>query len=133
MNNDGKTKQVILVRKDLNMSKGKIAAQVAHASLFAFLNREQNKEKEVSIKIDLENPVNAEWLFHRSTKVCLSVNSEKELLAYFKEAKEKGLKCSLIKDAGFTELDGSNYTAVGIGPDYIEKIDEITKDLKLLY
>ena len=132
MNNDGTTKQVILVRKDLKMSKGKIGAQVAHASLAAFLNRDKTDPISNPLTLSLSE-ADIQWLTHRFTKICLRVDSEEELLSYYEKAKKAGLKCSLIKDAGFTELEGSNYTTVGIGPDLNEKINEITKDLKLLY
>ena len=134
MNNDGKAKQVILVRKDLKMGKGKIGAQASHASLAAFLNLGETKPKELSESLTLSlSEADREWLINRFTKICLRVDSEEELLSYYEKAKKAGLKCSLIKDAGFTELEGSNYTTVGIGPDFNEKINEITKDLKLLY
>lgn len=130
--NDGKAKQVILVRKDLKMNTGKAGAQIAHASLAAFLNREKTDALENPLTLDL-SPADLDWLTHRFTKVCLRVDSEEELLSYYHKAKEAGLKCSLIKDAGFTTFEKPTYTTVAIGPDFNEKIDEITKDLKLFY
>lgn len=129
-NNDGKSKQVILIREDLNLSPGKLSAQVAHASLAAFLNREKTDSIGEALNIPL-SPADIEWLTHRFTKVCLKVKDEAELLKYYNLAKEKGLKCSLIKDAGFTELQEPTYTTVGIGPDFIETINEITGKLRL--
>lgn len=127
-NNDGKVKQVILVRKDLQMSPGKTAAQVAHASLASILENKSLSINELTIPID---PELNEWLTNRFTKICLGVKDEAELLFYYQKAKEAGLRVSLIKDAGFTELSGSNYTCVAIGPNYNEKIDQITKKLQL--
>lgn len=111
-------KQVIVVRKDLKMGKGKICAQVAHASLEAFLRaREEARER---------------WLKESAKKVVVKVYSEEELLSIFKRAKEAGLPVSLIKDAGRTQILPGTATAVGIGPEEDEKVDKITGHLKLL-
>jgi len=129
--NDGKTKQVILIRMDQDLSFGKITAQVAHASLSSFLNREKSdplpENNELILKL---SEADREWLSHRFTKVCLGVKDEVELLSLYNKAKTKGLKCSLIKDAGFTELLKPEYTTVGIGPDFIDIINEVTGHLK---
>ena len=74
-----------------------------------------------------------EWLSGSFTKVCLSCDSEQELLDLHAKAKAAGILCSLIKDAGKTEFGGvPTYTAIAIGPDYPENIDPITGHLKLL-
>src|SRR3989338_3015694 len=97
-------KQAIVVRTDLGMGKGKIAAQSAHASLSA-LEKTQQK-----------NPQWAEeWKSQGQQKVVLKVNSEKELLELFEEAK-KELPCALIKDAGHTQVESGSITCLGIGP-----------------
>lgn len=129
-NNDGKVKQVILIRSDLDASTGKIAAQVAHASLAAFLNREKQDPVGEGLVIPLSES-DKQWLTNRFTKVCLGVKDEKELLYYYEEAKKRGLKCALIKDAGFTEFSEPTYTTVGIGPDFNEVINELTGKLRL--
>lgn len=129
-NNDGKVKQVILIRNDLIVSAGKIAAQVAHASLAAFLNREKNDQVNDELVIPLSESDKL-WLTDRFTKVCLGVKDESELLHYYEEAKKKGIKCSLIKDAGFTEFSEPTYTTVGIGPDFNEAINSLTGKLRL--
>ena len=116
-------KQVIVLRKDLNMRKGKMVAQGAHASLGAILRDGKLKK---SKDIDA-------WLEGRFTKICVSVNSEEELLEVYQDAKRAGLICSLITDAGLTEFDGvPTKTAVAVGPGVPSKIDKITGDLKLL-
>ena len=129
--NDGKCKQVILIRKDLNLSTGKLAAQVAHASLGAFLNREKSDPLESTELVLRLSEADKQWLTHRFTKVCLGVENEQELIEYYNKAKEKGLKAILIKDAGFTELSEPTFTTVGIGPDFNEIINEITGKLKV--
>jgi len=119
----GERKQVIVLRKDLNMRKGKMVAQGAHASLGAILHNGQLKRND---------DVDA-WLEGRFTKVCVSVDSEEELLDIYNKAKAQKLNCSLIRDAGLTEFDGvPTLTAVGVGPAKPEIVDKITGQLKLL-
>lgn len=131
-----KTKQVIVLRKDLNMRKGKMVAQGAHASMKVFFDRLKSTGPIGNKAFGLQGtitPAMNDWFEDKFTKVCVSVDSELELLGIYQKAKEAGLPCSLIKDAGLTEFGGvPTYTAVAVGPDYEEKIDQITKDLKLL-
>ena len=127
-------KQVIVVRKDLNMKKGKLAAQVAHASLGCILKL-MKYESDTDFTILRITPGSALelWLNGKFTKICLSVNSEQELSGIYKNAQENELTCCLITDAGDTVFGGvPTKTCVGIGPDFGDKIDEITKNLKLL-
>jgi len=111
-------KQVIIVRKDLDWSKGKLAAHVAHASLEAALN----VDKELLEK----------WRRSGAKKVVLKVNRLKELIEVFKKAKEMKLPYALIRDAGKTQLKEGTITCIAIGPYYSEKIDKVTGNLKLL-
>lgn len=124
-------KQIILMRTDLNMRKGKMVAQGAHASMAAILNLAQKDEKG---NLHIPNDVRImPWLEGKFKKVCLKVNSEQELLDFYHKAKEKGLVCSLIQDSGLTEFKNiPTYTSVAIGPDEVEKIDSLTKELDLL-
>ncbi|MDT7892362.1 MAG: peptidyl-tRNA hydrolase Pth2 [Thermoproteota archaeon] len=114
-------KQVIVVRSDLKMGKGKLAAQVAHASLSAFLESLKNNSKKVE-----------KWLEEGQKKIVLKVNSLEELMNIYKKAKEKGLIAVIIEDKGLTQLEPGTITCLGIGPDEDDKIDEITSKLKLL-
>ncbi len=111
-------KLVIIVRKDIKMSCGKIAAQVAHAAVECVLR----SEKEILNK----------WLMEGQKKVVLSVDSLEELNYYFDLAKKEGLNVCMIRDAGLTELEPGTITCIGIGPDLEEKIDKVTSKLKLL-
>ena len=113
-------KQAIVVRTDLKMEKGKIAAQSAHASLAALEKTLQQHSEWVS-----------EWKMRGQAKVVLKIGSEKELLELFEKAKKK-LPCALIVDAGRTQIESGSKTCLGIGPAPEEKIDEFTKKLKLL-
>ncbi|MBD3304318.1 peptidyl-tRNA hydrolase [Candidatus Woesearchaeota archaeon] len=111
-------KQVILVRKDLNLSRGKLASQAAHASTDALLK---------SHKDDIKK-----WQDQGMKKVILGVDSQEELLKLKIQAQDAGLVAIIIADAGRTELAPGTVTAVGIGPDVEEKIDRVTGHLKLI-
>lgn len=127
-------KQVIILRKDLNMRKGKCVAQGAHASMAVFFNKMGfNSHNDFGMYgSEMTQPMK-EWIEGPFTKICVSVNSEEELLDLFTAAKAAGIPCSLIRDAGHTEFNGvPTYTSVAIGPDYPERIDPITKHLPLL-
>lgn len=128
-------KQVIVVRKDLNMRKGKLVSQGAHASLSIFFNlMKQNpnsKPADGHFELDINNPYIINWINGHFTKICVYVNSEQELLDIHQKALIEGLPCSLIKDAGFTEFKEPTLTAVAIGPDDPDKIDLITGQLPL--
>lgn len=126
-------KQVIIIRKDLNMRKGKIAAQASHASMKAILNEAKPVEKDDDeLVIPLSHEM-AEWLSGIFTKICVGVNSESELLDIYNQAVAKNIHCSLIQDCGLTEFNNiPTYTAVAIGPGDPTILNEITGDLKLL-
>lgn len=111
-------KQVILVRADLKLPKGKACAQAAHASVEAVLKSDKK--------------IVAEWRDSGMAKIVLKVKDDKELVKYFQLAKEAELAVSLITDAGRTVIAPGTKTCVGIGPDEEEKIDEITGNLSLL-
>jgi PTH2 family peptidyl-tRNA hydrolase len=115
-------KQVIVVRKDLNMRKGKIAAQVAHASLGAVfqLGDKLGDKMVIPYSGNLKH-----WMENEFTKICVSCDSYIELLT--------GLNAYLIQDSGRTEFNNvPTYTCLAIGPDEDEAINEITGHLKLL-
>jgi len=113
-----KMKQTILIREDLKLPKGKLASQCSHASVEAVLR--SNKEKV------------ARWKKEGMAKIILKVKDLKELQHYNQLAKDSGLVTALITDAGKTTVEPGTVTTLAIGPDEDEKIDKITKDLKLL-
>lgn len=122
-------KQVIVMRKDLNMRKGKLIAQGAHASLGAILGLCKRNGSQLILDMDERTEP---WLTGRFKKICVYVNSEDELLEIYKNAQSANLVCSLIKDAGLTEFNGvATLTAVAVGPDREDRIDAITKHLPL--
>jgi PTH2 family peptidyl-tRNA hydrolase len=126
-----KSKQVIIIRKDLNMRKGKMVAQGAHASMNTILNFKQIKSTLRNLIHNKEALIH--WFSNSFTKICVSVDSEAELLLLYSQAQDKKLPCSLIKDSGKTEFNGvPTYTAVAIGPAWEEDINDLTGNLPLL-
>jgi PTH2 family peptidyl-tRNA hydrolase len=128
-------KQVIVMRTDLNMRKGKMAAQAAHASMKVFLDRKQMECEPHGHKlmtVDLW-PDAVEWVEGIFTKIVVGVDSEDALKALHAEVLLAGLPCALIEDAGNTEFHGQKtLTCLAIGPAKAEAIDPFTKNLKLL-
>ena len=123
-------KQLIVMRHDLKMRRGKQIAQGAHASMSFICRRLQE-----SGSISLDNFTEAEraWLAGTFAKICCRVNSEEELLEIHDQALEAGLEVHLITDSGKTEFGGNpTNTCLAIGPDDAEKIDAITGQLELL-
>lgn len=111
-------KQIILVRQDLKLPKGKLAAQAAHASVEAVLKSDKK--------------IVEAWRNEGMAKIVLKVKDETELLHYFQLAKENGISAALITDAGKTVIAPGTKTCVALGPDTEEKIDQITGKLPLL-
>jgi PTH2 family peptidyl-tRNA hydrolase len=125
-------KQVIVVRKDLNMRKGKMVAQGSHASLGVILNAMTKSGSKMTLDLSKNEALEA-WIEGRFKKVCVSVDSEDELIDVYNKAKAKGLLCVLITDSGLTEFGGvPTKTTVAIGPAFPEDVDSITGGLKLL-
>lgn len=111
-------KQVIVVRSDLKMDKGKMSAQCCHASV------------ESTLKSGKENI--CVWKDSHMKKVILKVKGLPELLKYKKLAEQAGLKTALITDAGRTVFNKPTITCLAIGPDEEKKIDAVTGDLQML-
>ena len=115
-------KMVIVVRTDLNMSLGKVSAQVGHAVLGAY---------KLSLQNDLTKTNNWEN-FSGQAKIVLGVSNKEELFDVQNKAREAGLVTCLIHDAGRTQVAPNTPTCCAIGPDLVENIDKITGKLKLL-
>ncbi len=114
-------KQVIVVRKDLGMGSGKIAAQVAHA---AVLGVETTKTKNHSW-------VN-NWFKMGQAKIVVKVNSLEELKKVERHARNLDLPVCEIQDKGLTQIDPGTITCLGIGPAPYDLVDKVTLNLKLL-
>lgn len=116
-----KYKQAIVLRSDLGMSKGKIAAQSGHAAVSAGEEARRKYSKWWNA-----------WLKEGQCKIAVKAGSEKELLELEREARESGLPYALITDRGLTELPPGTVTCLGIGPAPSNKVDAITGQLNLL-
>jgi peptidyl-tRNA hydrolase, PTH2 family len=114
-------KQVIVVRNDLKMGKGKLAVQVAHAAVSSAENTRKTRREWFDI-----------WFERSQAKICVKVDSEKELRVLKGRLDEMGIPNSLIQDAGLTQLEPGTTTCLGIGPLPTETADRYTGDLKLL-
>ncbi len=128
-----KIKQVILIRRDLKMRRGKEIAQGSHASGEFLISQIRTiaKGNDDLIPLKLTEDENC-WIKQGMAKVCLKVTSEEELLSCHQKATEAGLKSYLIRDSGRTEFGGvPTYTACAIGPHDVEAIDQITAHLSL--
>lgn len=113
-------KQIIVIRKDLNMRTGKMCAQSAHASLKATLE-------------NLDHPSVVAWLSGQFTKIAVSVDSEQELFDIMEKAKSANIITALITDSGKTEFNNvPTNTCIAVGPALHSELVEITGNLKLL-
>jgi len=127
-----KIKQVIIIRKDLHMSKGKFCAQASHGVLSAIMNLMEEKNDKLILDLK-KHKIIKEWLNSGQTKIALYCESEIELLSIYQQAKDANLICSLITDAGHTEFKNiPTKTVTILGPDTEEKLNKITGHLKLL-
>ena len=115
------SKMVIVMRNDLKMSKGKIAAQAAHAAVNCAFAAKKKDPKNLD-----------KWMGEGQKKVVVKVNSEKELFEVKALADAAGLINSVITDAGRTEIAPGTVTCIGIGPAPESVIDKITGDLTML-
>jgi len=121
-----KVKQTIVMRKDLNLSKGRLLTQACHASI-AFLTDLIKEYEGEQIQL---TEAQKEWVYGTFYKICVGVDSEKELLDIGYNAVMLGVSVKYIEETnGF---DKPIITCLAIGPDYSSKIDPVTKHLKLL-
>ncbi|MHB8360253.1 MAG: peptidyl-tRNA hydrolase Pth2 [Thermoplasmataceae archaeon] len=113
-------KLVVIIRKDLDIGKGKMAAQVAHAAVNLALHAEKKDKKVFRI-----------WEALGAKKVVVRVSGVEELFQLKHKAEMKGLSTSIIMDAGLTQIPPGTITCLGIGPAESSEIDEITGNLPL--
>jgi len=110
-------KQTIVARRDLGMGAGKLAAQVAHASLSAVE--------------DASDRARTRWQGEGQTKVVLGVDAERELFELADTADAAGIPYAIIRDAGRTQLEPGTVTALAVGPARDDAVDRVTGDLSL--
>jgi len=112
-------KLAVVVRSDLGMGRGKIAAQVAHAAVAAVL-------------ANLGRDDFPAWLRDGQPKVVLKVTSAGELEDVVRQARTVGLPVELVNDAGRTQVSPGTLTCCAIGPAGSQRIDAVTAGLPLL-
>ncbi|MBQ8497087.1 MAG: aminoacyl-tRNA hydrolase [Clostridia bacterium] len=137
-----KAKMMIVMRRDLKMRKGKIAAQAGHACIDAILTALKKEDRlndlemtDDGMDLHTENPDETpltEWFHYGCAKICVYVDSEEELLAIAEKANEKNIIASVITDAGMTEFHGiPTKTCLALEPLPAEIADELTGKLPL--
>lgn len=139
-----KSKQVIVMRRDLKMRKGKIAAQAGHACVEAVLMAlaREGRLDQVRVTPDqswvyLDDEVSeptplSNWFDAGVAKICVYVDSEDALLDLAVRGRELGFVCALVRDAGHTEFHGEpTYTCLAFEPLSPEQIDPLTGELPL--
>lgn len=133
--NDRKIKQVIVMRTRYpdgkggltGLRRGKEIAQGSHASSLFLVTQLKSNEGELRL-----SEVERMWLKGSFAKTVLKVSTEEELQSVAEKAKLAGLKCHIVEDAGRTEFHGvKTKTCLAIGPDYADKIDQVTGNLPL--
>jgi PTH2 family peptidyl-tRNA hydrolase len=110
-------KQAIVARTDLGMGRGKLAAQVAHASLSAYEDTSPKDRRA--------------WKGGGQKKVVLKASGEDELFRLADAAEREGLPNAVVRDAGHTQLDPGTVTALAVGPGPEDVVDRVTGDLSL--
>ncbi|HKL28537.1 MAG TPA: peptidyl-tRNA hydrolase Pth2 [Natrialbaceae archaeon] len=110
-------KQAIVARVDLGMGEGKLAAQVAHASLMAYENADDRSR--------------SAWKGEGQKKVVLKADGEATLFELADQAEREGIPHAIVRDAGHTELEPGTVTALGVGPGEDDLVDRVTGDLSL--
>ncbi|XP_042215348.1 peptidyl-tRNA hydrolase 2, mitochondrial-like isoform X3 [Homarus americanus] len=116
----GELKLVLIVRSDLKMGKGKVAAQCSHATLKAYKQTQKRDSRLLRA-----------WEMNGQPKVVLKIEDEASMLDLASLARDAGLTVSLIQDAGRTQIAPGSRTVLGIGPGTVELVDTVTGHLKL--
>ncbi|XP_072209912.1 peptidyl-tRNA hydrolase 2, mitochondrial [Excalfactoria chinensis] len=120
MGESGEFKMVLIVRNDLKMGKGKVAAQCSHAAVSAYK------------QVQRRNPeLLKQWEYCGQPKVVLKAPDEDTLIQLLADAKRLGLTVSLIQDAGRTQIAPGSQTVLGIGPGPADVVDKVSGHLKL--
>ena len=134
------SKMMIVVRRDLGMRKGKIAAQAGHACVEATLRAIEKEGRTAQIKLEngrifldtADKTPLTRWFSDGEAKICVYVNSLEELLAVDEKLRAAGLISALIQDAGCTEFHGEpTFTCLASEPATADILDPITGNLPL--
>jgi PTH2 family peptidyl-tRNA hydrolase len=110
-------KQAIVARTDIGMGQGKLAAQVAHASLMAYEETATSARKE--------------WKSGGQKKIVLKIDGESDLFDLAEQARREGIPYAVVRDAGHTQLDPGTVTTLAVGPADETQVDTVTGKLSL--
>ena len=110
-------KQAIVARTDVGMGRGKLAAQVAHASLSAYEDTSDRTRKQ--------------WKGEGQKKIVLKADGEEALFRLADAAERRGLPNAIVRDAGHTQLEPGTVTCLAVGPGDDDEVDRVTGDLSL--
>jgi peptidyl-tRNA hydrolase, PTH2 family len=125
-------KQVIVIRRDLHMRRGKEIAQGAHASSAWISFAVADAADHSGVATVTLDPTALSWITGSFRKVTLQVQTDDELVALHEHALRLGLRSHLITDSGRTEFSGvPTRTALAIGPDIADQIDLVTGELSI--
>lgn len=114
-------KQIIIFRADLKLGKGKLAAHAGHAAIVGYLNVLKKRPRDAQ-----------RWLSEGQKKIVLKISDEQTLLDLYERIKKEGYPVEIVRDAGLTQVAPGTIVCLVIGPAEDERVDEYTKDLKLL-
>ncbi|XP_033119337.1 peptidyl-tRNA hydrolase 2, mitochondrial-like isoform X1 [Anneissia japonica] len=118
----GEHKMVLVVRTDLKMGKGKVAAQCCHAAVGCYAELLEGDEDDETLE---------QWEENGQPKIVVKAPDEETLIALAQHAQSVGLTACLIQDAGRTQIAPGSKTVLGVGPGPAELIDKVTGHLKL--
>ncbi|RYO96137.1 hypothetical protein DL764_007515 [Monosporascus ibericus] len=121
-NTNEECKLVLVVRTDLGMTKGKIAAQCSHATLACYKTLSRSASSSLLRR----------WERHGQAKIAVQTKSEDEMLELMGRARSLGITAEVIQDAGRTQIDPGSLTVLGVGPAPKSLVDQVTGHLKLL-
>ncbi|KAI1753028.1 PTH2-domain-containing protein [Xylaria castorea] len=122
-------KLVLVVRTDLGMTKGKIAAQCSHATLACYKTLSRGASRQPT---SAEAKILQRWERLGQAKIAVQVKSQEELLTLMGKARSLGITAEVIQDAGRTQIDPGSFTVLGVGPAPKSLVDQVTGGLKLL-
>ncbi|KAI1825211.1 PTH2-domain-containing protein [Xylaria intraflava] len=122
-------KLVLVVRTDLGMTKGKIAAQCSHATLACYKTLSRGATRQPT---SVEANILKRWERLGQAKIAVQVKSQDEMLTLMGKARSLGITAEVIQDAGRTQIDPGSLTVLGVGPAPKSLVDQVTGGLKLL-
>ncbi len=114
-------KMVIVTRKDLKLSSGKLAAQVAHAAVACALETKKKNSRWFK-----------KWMVEGGKKAVVKVETVDDFFPLKEKAHHLEIVSIIVTDAGHTEIPAGTETVLGVGPAPSNLIDQVTGDLSLL-